>query len=57
MEEDSYMERSKFLKEISSMTREQINEVLERNCKRVKKVYPVVIVKPELLYNRKTKTL
>lgn len=38
------MGRSEFLKEISSMNREEINQYLMRNCKRVKKIYPIIIL-------------
>lgn len=40
------MERTKFLKEISSMTREDIDKYLLRNCHRRKKIYPVLVLKP-----------
>lgn len=40
------MERTKFLKEISSMSREDIDKYLLRNCNRRKKIYPVLVLKP-----------
>lgn len=40
------MERSEFLKEISSMNREEINKLLEKDVKRIKKIYPVLVVTP-----------
>lgn len=46
------MGRSEFLKEISSMNREEINQYLMRNCKRVKKIYPIIILKG---YDKKEK--
>lgn len=46
------MGRSEFLKEISSMNREEINNYLMRNCKRVKKIYPIIILKG---YDKKEK--
>lgn len=46
------MGRSEFLKEISSMNREEINKYLMRNCKRVKKIYPIIILKG---YDKKEK--
>lgn len=39
-------EKSKFLKEISSMNRDDIDRLLNSKCKRVKKIYPVVFIKP-----------
>jgi hypothetical protein len=39
------MEKSEFLKEISSMTREQIQEKLNKECKRVKMICPAVYIK------------
>ena len=39
------MERTKFLKEISSMTREDIDKYLLRKCHRRKKIYPVLVLK------------
>jgi hypothetical protein len=49
---EKYMGRSEFLKEISSMNREEINNYLMRNCKRVKKIYPIIILKG---YDKKEK--
>lgn len=47
------MERTKFLKEISSMGREDIDKYLLRNCNRRKKIYPVLVLKP---YSKKEST-
>ena len=47
------MERTKFLKEISSMSREDIDKYLLRNCNRRKKIYPVLVLKP---YSKKEST-
>lgn len=48
------MERSEFLKEISLLSREEINKIIERDCKRIKKICPVIILQPEK-YRRKDK--
>lgn len=48
------MERTKFLKEISSMSREDIDKYLLRNCNRRKKIYPVLVLKP---YSKKESTI
>jgi mRNA-degrading endonuclease RelE of RelBE toxin-antitoxin system len=40
------MTKTKFLKDISKMTREQISELLNANCKRTKLIYPVILIKP-----------
>ena len=40
------MEKSEFLKEISSMTREEIDEKIKNNYKsKIKLVYPVLILR------------
>ena len=39
------MEKSEFLTKISSMTREEIQEQMNRDCKRVKLICPAVYIK------------
>ena len=40
------MSKSKFLEEISSLKREEINEYIEKNSNsRVKIIYPVIVLK------------
>ena len=40
------MSKSKFLQEISSLKREEINEYIEKNSNsRVKIIYPVIVLK------------
>lgn len=39
------MEKSDFLKEISSMSRKDIREKLNKECKRVKMICPAVYIK------------
>jgi len=39
-------QKTKFLKDISSMSRDEIDQLLNSKCKRVKKIYPVVFIKP-----------
>lgn len=36
--------RTEFLKEISSMTREEITAFMDKNHTRVKKIYPMVFI-------------
>ena len=38
------MDRTEFLKKISSMNREEIQEMLNNKVKRIKKIYPAVII-------------
>ena len=40
------MEKTDFLKEISSMTREEINDFFKRSRTRTKIIYPLVILEP-----------
>ena len=39
------MEKTEFLEKISSMTREEIQEQLNKTCKRVKLICPAVYIK------------
>ena len=48
------MEKSEFLKEISSMTREEIYEKFKSMCPKVKKIYPVAVVNPNPAYLKTT---
>lgn len=40
------MQKTQFLKEVSMLTREDLEKFLNKNCKRVKKLFPVVFIKP-----------
>ena len=40
------VQKTQFLKEVSMLTREDLEKFLNKNCKRVKKLFPVVFIKP-----------
>ena len=48
------MEKTKFLKEVSMLTLEDLEKFLNKNCKRVKKLFPVVFIKPSGLDKQNT---
>ena len=48
------MDKSEFLKKISSMTREEIQEQMNKTCKRVKLICPAVYIKKKLKIEEKS---
>lgn len=38
--------KTKFLEQISPLTRYELNEILEKNCKRIKPICPIIRIKP-----------
>ena len=49
------MQKTQFLKEVSMLTREDLEKFLNKNCKRVKKRFPVVFIRPSGLNREEDK--
>nr|DAP19755.1 MAG TPA: hypothetical protein [Caudoviricetes sp.] len=49
------MQKTQFLKEVSMLTREDLEKFLNKNCKRVKKLFPVVFIRPSGLNREEDK--
>lgn len=52
---DEAMQKSQFLEELSTITREDIDRILETRCKRIKKISPILIINPPSKDKYKTK--